>query len=91
LSHRASNASTARTSSAWASWQSIGLKGDEIITIPGLTDVKPRQKFNLQITYADGVTREVPTICRIDTENEITYYRHGGILHYVLRNLAASA
>jgi aconitate hydratase len=73
------------------SWQSIGLKGDEIITIPGLTDVKPRQKFNLQITYADGVTREVPTICRIDTENEITYYRHGGILHYVLRNLAASA
>jgi aconitate hydratase len=73
------------------SWQSIGLKGDELVTIPGLVDVKPRMKINLQITAADGVTREVPTICRIDTENEITYYHQGGILHYVLRNLAASA
>ena len=72
------------------SWQSIGLKGDETVTIPGLVDVRPRMKINLQITGADGVTREVPSICRIDTENEITYYRHGGILQYVLRNLAAS-
>jgi aconitate hydratase len=46
-------------------------------------------KINLQVTAADGVTREVPTICRIDTEDEINYYRHGGILHFVLRNLAA--
>jgi aconitate hydratase len=73
------------------SWQSIGLKGDETVTIPGLTAVKPRMKINLLITYADGVTREVPTLCRIDTENELAYYHHGGILHYVLRNLAASA
>jgi aconitate hydratase len=73
------------------SWQSIGLKGDEIVTIPGLAEVRPRQKIDLQITFADGVTRMVPTICRIDTENEIAYYRHGGILQFVLRNLAATA
>jgi aconitate hydratase len=73
------------------SWQSIGLKGDETVTIPGLTEVRPRMKINLQITYADGVTREVPTLCRIDTLDEINYYRHGGILQYVLRNLAAVA
>jgi aconitate hydratase len=72
-------------------WQTIGLKGDEIVTIPGLATVRPRQKINLQITFADGVTREVPTICRIDTENEIAYYQNGGILPYVLRNLAGGA
>ena len=71
------------------SWQSIGLKGDELVTIPGITSVRPRMKINIQITAADGVTREVPCICRIDTENEIAYYRNGGILQYVLRNLAA--
>jgi aconitate hydratase len=43
----------------------------------------------VQITGSDGVMREVPCICRIDTENEIQYYRNGGILQYVLRNLAA--
>jgi aconitate hydratase len=72
------------------SWASIGLKGDETVTIPGLANVRPRMKINLQVTGGDGVTREVPTICRIDTEDEINYYRHGGILHFVLRNLAAS-
>ncbi len=73
------------------SWQSIGLKGDETVTVPGLANVRPRMKINLQIKYADGVTREVPTICAINTEDEINYYRHGGILQYVLRNLAAAA
>jgi aconitate hydratase len=73
------------------SWQSIGLTGAETVTIPGLANVRPRMKINLQITYADGVTKEVPTLCRIDTEDEINYYRHGGILQYVLRNLAAVA
>jgi aconitate hydratase len=72
------------------SWQSIGLKGDETVTIPGLASVRPRQKIVIQITYADGVTRPVPTVCRIDTEDKISYYRHGGILQYVLRNLAAA-
>jgi aconitate hydratase len=43
------------------------------------------------LTGSDGVTRDVPIVCRIDTLDEIEYYRHGGILHYVLRNLAAAA
>ncbi len=73
------------------SWASIGLTGCEIVTVPGLADVRPRQKINLAITYADGVTKQVPTICAINTEDEIAYYRHGGILQYVLRNLAATA
>jgi aconitate hydratase len=72
------------------SWQDIGLTGKELITIPGLTDLKPRQKVVIQVTSEDGVTRDVPTLCRIDTEDEMSYYRHGGILHYVLRNLAAA-
>ncbi len=73
------------------SWQTLGLKGDETVTINGLKDVKPRQKMNLEITGSDGVAKPVPVICRIDTLEELEYYRHGGILHYVLRNLAAAA
>jgi aconitate hydratase len=73
------------------SWQSIGLEGDEKVTIRGLGSVKPRQKMIAEITFADGVTRPVPIVCRIDTLDEIEYYRHGGILQYVLRNLAAAA
>ncbi|HRK19500.1 MAG TPA: aconitate hydratase AcnA [Hyphomicrobiaceae bacterium] len=73
------------------SWQSIGLKGDEMVTLEGLADVRPRQKMIAKVTGGDGVTRDVPLICRIDTEDEINYYRHGGILQYVLRNLAAAA
>ncbi len=71
------------------SWQTCGLKGDETVTIPGITQVRPRMKVNIQVTGGDGVTREIPCIVRIDTENEIQYYRHGGILQYVLRNLAS--
>jgi aconitate hydratase len=73
------------------SWQSIGLKGDEMVTIPGLADIRPRKQIIIEITGADGVAKPVPTICRIDTEDEINYFRHGGILQYVLRNLAAAA
>ena len=67
------------------------MKGDEKVTINGLKDVKPRQKMILEITGSDGVAKPVPVICRIDTLDELEYYRHGGILHYVLRNLAAAA
>ena len=73
------------------SWQSVGLKGDETVSIEGLETIKPRQKMIAKITGSDGVTRDVPIVCRIDTLDEIEYYRHGGILHYVLRNLAAAA
>ena len=73
------------------SWQSLGLKGDETVAIAGLTSVKPRQVMSAQITSADGTVRSVPILCRIDTLDEIEYFRNGGILHYVLRNLARAA
>ena len=71
------------------SWQKLGLKGDELVAIAGLADVKPKQKMEVSITAADGKVTKVPVICRIDTLDEIDYVRHGGILHYVLRQLAA--
>jgi aconitate hydratase len=73
-----------------ASWQSIGLKGDETVTIRGLQgDLKPRQKLTAEITSNDGLLQRVSLLCRIDTLDELDYYRNGGILHYVLRKLAA--
>jgi aconitate hydratase len=72
------------------SWQSLGLKGDETVTIHGLQgDLKPRQKLTAEIVSADGALQRVPLLCRIDTLDELDYYRNGGILHYVLRKLAA--
>ena len=41
--------------------------------------------------YADGTKTEVPVLCRVDTLDEVSYYRHGGILHYVLREMAKAA
>ena len=73
------------------SWASLGLKGDETVSISGLEAVRPRQKMTAEITSSDGKTRSVPLLCRIDTLDELEYYRNGGILHYVLRNLAAAA
>ncbi len=71
------------------SWQTLGLKGDEIVTIEGLADVRPRQKIDASITYADGTVKKVPLICRIDTLDELDYMKNGGILQTVLRDLAA--
>ncbi|MCG6122070.1 MAG: aconitate hydratase AcnA [Microvirga sp.] len=73
------------------SWQSLGIKGDEKVSIRGLSgdQLKPRQKLTAEITFADGSTKSVPVICRIDTLDELEYFRNGGILHYVLRQLAA--
>ncbi len=71
------------------SWQTLGLKGDETVTIKGLSAVKPRQKMTAVITGAGGKTTSVPILCRIDTLEEIEYFRNGGILQFVLRNLAA--
>jgi aconitate hydratase len=72
------------------SWQSLGLKGDETVTIRGLAAIKPRQAMAAEITSADGAVSSVPILCRIDTLDELEYMRNGGILHYVLRNLAAA-
>jgi len=71
------------------SWASLGLKGDETVTIDGLETIKPRQKMVARVTFADGSVREVPILCRIDTLDELDYFRNGGILQYVLRDLAA--
>ncbi|MFE1600121.1 aconitate hydratase AcnA [Methylobacterium sp. ID0610] len=71
-------------------WASLGLKGDETVTIRGLAgDLKPRQTLVAEITAADGSKRDVPLTCRIDTLDELEYFRNGGILPYVLRQLAA--
>ncbi len=70
---------------------SLGLKGDESFTIRGLSDdMKPLSEVPCTIEYADGTSREITLRCRIDTEVEIDYVRNGGVLHYVLRNLAKS-
>ena len=71
------------------SWQSLGLKGDEMVTIEGLENVRPRQVINATITFADGSVKQVPLICRIDTLDEIDYMKNGGILQTVLRDLAS--
>ena len=72
------------------SWQSLGLKGNETVTIRGLHgDLKPRQKLMCEIVGADGKLTRVPLLCRIDTYDELDYFKNGGILQYVLRHLAA--
>ncbi|KRE06205.1 aconitate hydratase [Bosea sp. Root381] len=71
------------------SWASLDLKGDETVSIKGLATVKPRQTLEAEITYADGSVKSVPILCRIDTLDEIDYFKNAGILHYVLRGLAA--
>ncbi len=72
-------------------WESLGLKGDEQVTIEGINQIQPRQKVDVHITKADGSKVVASTTVRIDTDNELDYYRNGGILHYVLRNLANEA
>ncbi|TPJ46171.1 aconitate hydratase AcnA [Mesorhizobium sp. B2-7-1] len=71
------------------SWASLNLKGDELVEIDGLSAIKPRQKMVAKITYGDGTVKNVPIICRIDTLDELDYFKNGGILQYVLRDLAA--
>ncbi|MGR3758252.1 MAG: aconitate hydratase, partial [Tranquillimonas sp.] len=71
--------------------KSLGLKGDETVEITGLEgDLKPGQTVPCTITHGDGTTREIEIKCRIDTAVEKEYVEHGGVLHYVLRNLAAA-
>ena len=71
--------------------KSLGLKGDETVSIHGLDNVKPLMETPCTITYADGSTKEITLKCRIDTAVEIEYIENGGVLHYVLRNLAKAA
>jgi aconitate hydratase len=72
--------------------QSLTLDGSEVFDIIGLEKpLKPRQTFTLLIRRAGGQTEEVPVTLRIDTPIEIEYYRHGGILPYMLRQLITHA
>ncbi len=73
------------------SWQNLGITGAEKVTIEGLETIEPQQTLNATIAFADGGSKDVQLTCRIDTEDELSYYRNGGILHYVLRNLARAA
>jgi len=70
--------------------QSLGLKGDETIDIAGLDDLRPQQDITMAITSANGQRREIRVKSRIDTAIEVEYYRHGGILPYVLRALMSA-
>ncbi|SNT04490.1 aconitase [[Luteovulum] sphaeroides subsp. megalophilum] len=70
--------------------KSLGLKGDETVSIQGLSgDLKPLSLVPCTITYGDGTVKTIQLKCRIDTEIEIEYVEHGGVLHYVLRDLAS--
>ena len=74
------------------SWQALGLGGDETITINGLAEgLKPRSMIDVEIKRADGSTSVVSVQCRIDTLDELDYFNNGGIMPYVLRNLAKAA
>jgi aconitate hydratase len=71
--------------------QSLGLKGDETIDILGVAGIEPQQELKLQITQSDGRKVEITVKLRIDTAIEIDYYKHGGILPYVLREIIETA
>ncbi|GGO08522.1 aconitate hydratase [Iodidimonas muriae] len=72
--------------------EKLGLKGTEQFDITGIEGgIKPRQDVACTIHYADGSTKDVTLLCRIDTVDEVGYFENGGILHYVLRRLASKA
>ena len=67
----------------------LGLDGTEKYTITGVGELKPRQDVTVQVIKDDGREFSFTARCRIDTYNELEYFKSGGILHYVLRRLAA--
>ena len=75
---------------AGTSWESLGLKGNETVDVRLADEVRPLSDATLIITAGDGTRREVPVTLRIDTAIEVDYYRHGGILPFVLRQLLAA-
>jgi len=69
--------------------ETLGLSAHDTFSIRGLADLTPGQDITVDVTREDGTGFSFTALCRIDTANEMEYYRHGGILHYVLRKLAA--
>jgi aconitate hydratase len=73
-------------------WNKLGLTGEEIVTIRGLEDVRPRQELMVELFRpSDGKLARFPVRCRIDTPTELEYFKAGGVLPFVLRNLARAA
>ncbi|WP_010630172.1 aconitate hydratase AcnA [Halomonas sp. KM-1] len=70
--------------------KTLGLTGDETISIEGLADLTPGGQVTVTVKSAKG-EKKIEALCRIDTANELEYYRHGGILHYVLRRMIGAA
>ena len=71
---------------------SLGLDGSETIDITGVKGgISPRMDVACRIVRADGSSEDITLLCRIDTEDEVAYYRNGGILQYVLRNMMKAA
>ncbi|NOX95250.1 MAG: aconitate hydratase AcnA [Alphaproteobacteria bacterium] len=71
------------------SWQSLGMTGDEEVTIQDMQKIEPRAATNATIKFANGEEKTIELLIRVDTADELDYYRHGGILHYVIRKLVA--
>ncbi|UPY36656.1 aconitate hydratase AcnA [Sediminicoccus sp. KRV36] len=69
----------------------LSLRGDEVVEILGVEELKPRMMLEMVITRADGHVMKTEVLCRVDTADEVEYYRNGGILHYVLRGMAKAA
>ncbi|MEM7399263.1 MAG: aconitate hydratase AcnA, partial [Pseudomonadota bacterium] len=74
-----------------ASWETLGLVGNETVTLKGIGAIEPGQIVEAAITSPNGSTRMVPLKVRIDTYDELDYFKNGGILHYVLRGLVKEA
>jgi aconitate hydratase len=71
-------------------WESLGLTGTETIDIALADEIRPQGDASMTITWPDGSSKTVPLTLRIDTAIEVDYYRHGGILPFVLRQLLAA-
>ncbi|MBU8543604.1 MULTISPECIES: aconitate hydratase AcnA [Roseomonadaceae] len=71
--------------------KSLGITGAEIIDLEGLEDLKARMQVGMVIHRPDGTTHRTTLLCRVDTADEVEYYKNGGILNYVLRGMAKAA
>ena len=69
-------------------FRNANIIGSELITVVDIDKgVKPRDEVPCEIKYKDGTSKTIKVLCRIDTQNEVEYYKNGGILQYVLRNM----
>ena len=69
--------------------KNLNLIGSELISVINLENgINPSDNIEVEIKYLSGVIKKIKTLCRIDTKNELEYYKNGGILQYVLRNMA---